>query len=302
MLRRTRLAKSRYGVVELIKLLSVLPLAASLALPSVPSHRECKPKATTKYSIRWGAKPSGQGNLWEYYHFLIDFAPAMLHFMRNDSAPCKSLQVPDWRNNKFRLALPGQPQRSMEAHFEFLLGRPLGLTIEVASSFEAFAENARTSRQVDWDCHSAGKSNEWSGFPKEYFVEFRDHAWGLPGVPPARHRDVVAVRRGYLQNYTGPPTGCSRRCLDDIFYDRLLEVSVSHDWDTAVVALENQAIADQIALFSHVNVIIAQHGAALSNIIFAPPGTLAVEVGKADFPCYPRFICKDLGYLFFIPI
>ncbi|CAK0821813.1 unnamed protein product [Prorocentrum cordatum] len=301
MLPRTRLATSRYGVVELIKLLTFLPLAASLALPSVASRRECKPNETTNYSIRYGAKPSGSGNLWEYYHFLIDFAPAVLHFVRNDSAPCKRLQVPGWNGtNKFHLALPGQPQRSLEAHFEFLLGQPLGLTIEVASSFEAFAKNARTSGQVDWDCHGAGRKNQWAGFPAEYFVEFRDHAWGLPGVPPAQHRDVVAVRRERLQNYKGPPTGCSRRCLDERFYDRLLEVSLSHDWDTAVVALENQAIADQIALFSHASVIIAQHGAALSNIIFAPPGTLTVEVGKADFPCYKTLSAKlGLPFLHF---
>lgn len=238
--------------------------------------------------------PSGGGRLWEYYHFLIDFAPAVLHYMRNDSAPCKSLQVPGWYvDNKFLLALPGQPQRSMEAHFQFLLGRPLGLTVEVASSYEAFVENARTARLIDWNCHGAGLSNQWAGFPSEYFVEFRDHALGLPGVPPARHRDIVAVRRGTLQNYKGPPTGCSRRCLDERFYDRLLEDSQSHGWDTAVVTLEHQTIADQIVLFSDVHVIIAQHGAALSNMIFARPGTLVVEVGShKDFPCFRRLSSK----------
>jgi hypothetical protein len=224
----------------------------------------------------------------------------MLHYMRNDSAPCKILQVPGWQygDKKFFLALPGQPQRSMKAHFEFLLGRPLGLTVEVASSYEAFVENARTARLLDWDCHNAGQQNQWAGFPSEYFVEFRDHARGLPGVPPARRRDVVAVRRVYLQDYKGPPTGCSRRCLDERFYDRLLENSQSHGWDTAVVTLENQTIADQIALFSDVKVVLAQHGAALSNMIFARPGTLVVEVGTVkDFPCF-RKLSSKLGLPF----
>jgi len=264
----------------------------------------CEFASSSKYTLTPSAHPSGRGNLWEYYHFLIDFAPAMLYHIRDDRAPCKWLQVPGWySDNKFYLTLPNHPQRSMEAHFEFLLGRPLNLTIDVVGDRDAFEKNTRAARVIDWTCDGP---REWTGFPVEYYTAFRDHARALPGVPPALKRDIVAVKRGNLRDYTGPATGCTRRCLDEQYYDRLLEDSQSHGWDTAVVTLENQSVSDQIALFSNVKVVLAQHGAALSNIIFARPGTLVVEVGQRNTkspyssraqraaPCFSR-LAQQLG-------
>jgi hypothetical protein len=296
MLPLTRLATSWGGLARSIQLLCLLPLAASLTLPSGGLYRQCDFASSSRYSVHPDAYPSGAGKLWEYYHFLIDFAPDILYEMRDDRAPCKWLQVPGWHGTTFELTLPGQPQRSMDAHFGFLLGQPLNLTMAVVGNQQTFEETAWSTstptRMLQWNCHSAA---EWVGFPAEYYTGFRDYARALPGVPPAQRRDIVAVKRLYLQNYSGPPfTGCSRRCLDDSFYDSLLEDSQSHGYNTAVLALEGQSVADQISIFSDVKVVLAQHGAALSNIIFARPGTLVVEIGHRDFPCYTR-LSEKLG-------
>jgi len=296
MLPQTRLGTSWGGLARSIQLLCLLPLAASLTLPSGGHYRQCDFASSSRYSVHPDAYPSGHGKLWEYYHFLIDFAPDILYEMRDDRAPCKWLQVPGWHgDSKFELTLPGQPQRSMEAHFEFLLGQPLNLTMAVVGNRGHFEETAWSTstptRTLQWNCHGAA---EWVGFPAEYYTGFRDHARALPGVSPAQRWDIVAVARLHLQSYSGPATGCSRRCLDDSFYDSLLEDSQSHGYNTAVLALEDKSVADQISIFSNVKVVLAQHGAALSNIIFARPGTLVVEIGHRNFPCYTR-LSEKLG-------
>jgi hypothetical protein len=184
----------------------------------------------------------------------------------------------------------------MEAHFQFLLGQPLNLTVTVVGDHQVFNQIARSAsaptRTLQWNAHA--REAEWTGYPAEYYTGFRDYARALPGVPPAQRRDILAVQRMDLQGYEGPPTGCARRCLDERFYDALLEDSQEHGYDTAVLSFEGSSVADQIAMFSDVKVVLSQHGAALSNILFARPGTLVVEIGSRDFPCYTR-LAEKLG-------
>lgn len=53
--------------------------------------------------------------------------------------------------------------------------------------------------------------------------------------------------------------------------------------------LEDKDLALQIAAFSEANVVVAQHGAALTNIIWMRPGSLVVEIIPPDkVPATPR--------------
>ena len=45
-------------------------------------------------------------------------------------------------------------------------------------------------------------------------------------------------------------------------------------------------MAEQIRLFASAKLVIAQHGAGLSNIVTCAPGTHVVEIGPVDLPCY----------------
>lgn len=49
--------------------------------------------------------------------------------------------------------------------------------------------------------------------------------------------------------------------------------------DFSIVELEEKSWPEQIALFAGAQVILAPHGAALANIVFAEPGTLIAEIG-----------------------
>jgi hypothetical protein len=57
-----------------------------------------------------------------------------------------------------------------------------------------------------------------------------------------------------------------KKCTDDIL------------GATYVAALENMTLSSQIQLFSSADVIIAQHGASMANLIWAKPGTHVIEI------------------------
>merc|ERR1719210_2252010 len=154
---------------------------------------------------------------------MVDFAPALYHHIRSDSAACKTLYAPGWHgDSKFALTLPDHPARSMQDKFDFFFEKPLGVTMVLEGSPEAM-ESAMAGRHlIDWNCHSQGR--EWANQPAEYFMEFRQYAWSLPSPAPIK-RDIIAVERTSLANYAGPATGAGRRKLDDVFYDLLIEDS-----------------------------------------------------------------------------
>lgn len=245
-----------------------------------------------QYSLPVDSMPSGNGKLWEYYHFMVDFAPALYYHIRNEPAGCKTLYAPGWHDDhKFALTLPRFPARSMQEKFDYFFGKPFGLTMELVDDREVMEKGIAEKHLIDWDSHS--EDREWANQPAEYFTEFRQFARTLPGLTPVK-RDVLAVERKNLEHYRGPRTGAVRRSLADVFYDRLLEDSKNHGLDTSVVSLETKSAADQIALFSDVKVIIGQHGAGLSNMLYADPETLIIEIGYRLQPCYEN-LARKLG-------
>lgn len=102
-------------------------------------------------------KLSGNGNIWEYYHFLVDFVPWIVHHFRNDTCSVKLLYVPNWspqhRDDRFHFTKRNDQARSVSAHADFLLG-PIGLELVFVDSPSALH---RVSATVLTD-PSTGKS------------------------------------------------------------------------------------------------------------------------------------------------
>jgi len=264
-------------------------------LASFDSH--CK-----QYFVPFRAIPSHGGRLWEYYHFLVDFAPAMYYHMHADNSSCKVLKLPDWRKDrKYELTLTGHPERSMQSAFDFFLGKPLNLSLQLVQQRELFPDLADHCQNLDnyiyWDC-SPGEM-EWAQQPSEYFTTFRKYAQSIPGIKPVK-QDILAVNRTRLPGYSGPTTGAQRRHLDDIFYMKLIEDMASHGWKTSVLSLEFMSIRKQIELFFGATVVIGQHGAALSNMLFAHQDATIIEIGTRDYLCYQTLARKlGLSYMHF---
>ena len=69
--------------------------------------------------------------------------------------------------------------------------------------------------------------------------------------------------------------GSERRSIPNI--DELAE-ELAEDWNVSLVTLEGLSLSEQARLFRTADVIVAQHGAALANIVFCTPETRIVEI------------------------
>jgi capsular polysaccharide biosynthesis protein len=66
------------------------------------------------------------------------------------------------------------------------------------------------------------------------------------------------------------------------------------------VCLEDYSVPEQAALFRDAEVVVAFHGAGLTNLVFARPGTVVIEIFAPDFIVTSFWsICRDLDLRYF---
>lgn len=103
---------------------------------------------------------------------------------------------------------------------------------------------------------------------------------------PAKERKVVLINRSVDPYYNSaaaelPTSGLQRRSIRNFAEARsVLEIVRPELVD---VVLENATLAEQMALFASADVIIAQHGAALANVIWCQPGTRVIEIAPRGY-------------------
>ena len=115
-------------------------------------------------------------------------------------------------------------------------------------------------------------------------------------------REVDKCRSAIFQNGDDSPVVMIERCQPDQFYISgaaeipksgsqrrsilnhadLVRALVSAGATVISVSLEGKSLAWQIALFQGARCIIAQHGAALANLVFCTPGTTLIEIMPRD--------------------
>ncbi len=92
---------------------------------------------------------------------------------------------------------------------------------------------------------------------------------------------VIIIERGqahpfYVTSKAGKTSGRERRCIGN---HAELVAALAHRFPGAQnVQMENLALAEQIALFLTADIVIAQHGAALGNVIWMRTGAHVIEV------------------------
>ena len=96
-----------------------------------------------------------------------------------------------------------------------------------------------------------------------------------------------------------PTSGAQRRSI--LNYEDLVRALVSAGANVLSVSLEGKSLAWQIALFQGARCIIAQHGAALANLLFCSPGSSVIEILPKDLDarfhdkeCFVK-LCRELG-------
>ncbi len=94
--------------------------------------------------------------------------------------------------------------------------------------------------------------------------------------------DVLLIERGQPNGYyaeIGRTSGSQRRSIPNI--DSLCDLLNKHR-KIEIFNPEDKDLALQIAVFSEAKVVVAQHGAALTNIIWMRPGSLVIEIIPPD--------------------
>ena len=73
-----------------------------------------------------------------------------------------------------------------------------------------------------------------------------------------------------------PLSGIQRRSIGN--FDELQSSLEANLGNVLTIKLEKSSLAEQIGIFSIADVIVAQHGAALANLVWARPGTKVIEI------------------------
>lgn len=97
---------------------------------------------------------------------------------------------------------------------------------------------------------------------------------------------VVLIGRQPAHAYYNSPlselrtAGSQRRSIPNL--EAIARALLAHDVNLLADFMEGTSLWHQIALFESADVIIAQHGAALANLVFARPSTRVIEVMPHD--------------------
>ncbi len=100
--------------------------------------------------------------------------------------------------------------------------------------------------------------------------------------PPASTSEILLVERGKSDEFYGTigrTSGNERRSIPNIHE---VHGFLQRHHSVALINLEDKQLAEQVAAFSGARVVIAQHGAALTNLIWMSPGSLVIEITPPD--------------------
>lgn len=103
---------------------------------------------------------------------------------------------------------------------------------------------------------------------------------------------IILINRGSDPYFNSPQaekqtSGHDRRSISN--FEEVHKAVQTTNASSLAVFLEQTSLSEQIALFSLADIVIAQHGAALANIVFCKPGTRVIEIAPLGFrtKCFP---------------
>lgn len=115
----------------------------------------------------------------------------------------------------------------------------------------------------------------------------------------AESKMPVKSTRSYSQTrlYISRSQAKVRRVLNE---DKVLKIAVKFGFESIV--LENLSVASQVQLFASAKVIIAPHGAGLSNLVYCEPQTKIIEIFSPNYVnimywCISNILNLDYYYL-----
>lgn len=128
-------------------------------------------------------------------------------------------------------------------------------------------ERAETARYL-WLLRRADNA-EWLCVTPDEAARFGALLRAHYGQPEPKGRDLVFVTRGAAP---------LRRLINE---EALVDIAVRHGFQVFEPSAGDHAA--QVAAFGNARVIVAVHGAGLTNLLFARPGTVVIEIFPSNF-------------------
>ncbi len=195
------------------------------------------------------------GDVDHFYHFLLGL---LLPFLvsQKEFFPKRIYHFPDLG--------------PMNRHLTWLT--ELGIKIKVDSQDETETQVLYEISCIGWDHPSTYEFGEFE-LARDTLLELMQFPKPSPNLKP----QVLIIDRG-LANYDDRArshNGTSRRSIPNlpVLYSRLSPII-----DVKLVVLEDMSLKNQIELFSAVDIVVAQHGASLSNLVWCKQSALVMEV------------------------
>jgi len=202
------------------------------------------------------------GNRWgsvtHYYHFLLGFFLPFVCEEMNESINCKFL-FPD--------------SRSMNRHLLSL--NEIGFSIEIHQDGSDESDSEQRT-YIGWDHESF---YEYAQIEK--VVDFLRNKLKLTKFEEKTKPKIVIVDRSVSTSREGDSDtyGIDRRATPNLVE---LQQRLGDNWEISYVHLEEATLSDQIKLFGSADVVVAQHGAALANLVWCRPNTRVFEISDSE--------------------
>lgn len=225
------------------------------------------------------------GALWHYYHFLID----CLH---------KEYNIAE--KNIIRLDLPYQTIGTFDNIYKTIAKKK---NIEYGEKkFENIYCKTKLIKSLNTNGpFSINFFNEFCNYCIKHFFNKNYNKYEI--ILIERGTQKLKYNKENLNKYISQnislknvKTGSERRSINnhnklDIYLQNKFKNKYSN------IILENTSIANQITLFNNAKIIIAQHGAALANLIFCKTNTKILEIEPINLPCFKNIAySKQLKY------
>jgi len=129
------------------------------------------------------------------------------------------------------------------------------------------------------------KQKYLSNLQKYFFERFKVKVRTLP-------KYIILIERAEGFNDQGK----ARRFIDnhDEIKNSLQAFCADGKYEFVNVKLEEIAFDRQIELFANAKLVVAQHGAGLVNLLFAPEGCGVIELGNNAYGCF-KYFCSFFG-------
>jgi hypothetical protein len=219
------------------------------------------------------------GDLWpkNHYHTFVDMVPKLF-----------GLHQEGLKENDITLVLDDRFGEESRSVIEALLPAPVSIR-QVPSmrriECDRYVHLPRLSVPDDRPCKNL---SQLGGLPRAYIDFYRRR---LAQAFDIRFGEAEPSRRIFISR----ANASKRRMVNE---EEVADVLASHGFE--IVAPEELSLLDQIELFAEASVVVGQHGAGLTNLLYVPAETTVLEIFSAPDATPPHYSSAvdllDLNY------